>query len=168
MGTPPVKNICPFVVNDTIMLLDTYCGTCYKVAIDDATFAVDIEKIWDLKGDVDDTFGGTHGNPTMRGSTSPIHLHGSTWGCIVHDIIYDNNTVLNTVAKLAYLHTWIEFDVMTGSMTFVSRPFYLIKFGIEFVSGIWYEKKEDTIVLYMGVDDKLPMVVKTFLHDLRA
>lgn len=164
MGAPPVKNVSPFVYGDDLMLLDMYNLAIYKVvfAEDHTSVQKTVDLIPNTSGSASASAIGDH----VRGSTSPVHLHGNTWGCLVHDIIYDNNVTYQTKVKLAYMHWWVEFDVLSGQVTFTSSPFFLIKFGVEFVSGI--EKKNDKIVLYLGVDDKYPMVVTTTLANLRA
>ena len=170
LGAPPVKNVCPFNLDGTFMLIDTLKKTIYAVSekVDDdgkvvgysttpfKTLAVSpsvIPKSVDFE---------------MRGSTCPIHLHGDTWGCIIHDIIYTDNTTFHTKTKLAYLHYFMEFDVNSGMVTFISSPFFLIQFGIEFVSGIAYDSTTDVVSLFMGLDDKVPCVIETPLYNLRA
>lgn len=169
-GPPPVKNVCPFVLGDKLALLDVYNGVIYAVKEKEKE-----EKENSLTYYVEPMIAMTppakgylFGEKRTRGSTSPIHLHGSTWGCIVHDIMYDDNTQLNTKTKLAYLHQWMEFDVTSGNVTFVSTPFFMTKFGVEFVSGISYNKNDGVVSIYAGLDDKHPFVVLTTLYDLRA
>lgn len=169
-GSPPVKNVCPFVLDDKLVLLDVYNSVIYAVKEkkkekDDDPMAYYVEPMVAL---TPPATGYLFGEKRTRGSTSPIHLHGSTWGCVVHDIVYDDNTLLNTKSKLAYLHQWMEFDVTTGMVTFVSTPFFMAKFGVEFASGINYNKNDGVVSIYAGLDDKHPIVVLTTLHDLRA
>ena len=169
-GIPPVKNVCPFVRDGALMLIDTYNEAIYKVDVgpDAVKFTINVTKVVDLHGPYFSVFSTGGPTSTMRGSTSPVHIHGDTWGCLVHDIIYDDNVALNTKAKLAYMHAWIEFDVATGAITFVSSPFYLAKFGIEFASGITYDKSEGVVTIYMGVEDRVAVVITTTLHHLRS
>lgn len=178
MGAPPVKNVCPFVHNDSIHLLDMHTHTIYLVKYEDVNDAKKEEKTThntcteayyttEKKISLQPPDSGyVFGSKTTRGSTSPIHLHGTTWGCVVHDVIYDDNTLLQTKSKLAYLHQWVEFDIAAGCVTFVSSPFFIAKFGIEFVSGI--EKQGAKIHMYMGIDDKCAAIVITDMHALRA
>ena len=44
-------------------------------------------------------------------------------------------------AKLAYMHYWIEIDMNLGQVTYISSPFWVTTFGIEFISGINKEKE---------------------------
>lgn len=175
LGPPPVKNVCPFVVDGHLMLLDTFNMAIYTVDTDKDScnenewIGFPVTLTTRLTGNCSsniflqnkDTKG------TLRGSTSPVHLHGNLWGCLVHDVIYHDIIGNQSKAKLAYLHQWIEFDVTSGKITFTSTPFFLVKFGIEFVSGIELQDNEK-VVLYMGVDDKIPIVIETNLCDLRA
>jgi hypothetical protein len=106
------------------------------------------------------------GLPTtkFRGSTSPIHLHGPIWGAVVHDIVFNDNSRL--VTRLAYYHHWLEFNIDSGTITFVSQGFYVAHHGIEYVSGI--HREGNHIILYSGIEDRLPMRAQTTLADLRC
>jgi len=193
-GPPPVKNICPFVwppppggpgtpehPDARLRLLDTYKRIVYEVSelyedppeADDAADArapadaaprflrFILTKVAALRS--------AAGIPDIgfRGSTSPIHLHGNTWGCIVHDIIFNDTTRL--VTRLAYFHYWMEIDLARGVVTFMSAPFWLAHWGIEYVSGLRRSKREQNVVeIYFGVNDQVPMMALTRLADLRA
>jgi len=188
-GPPPVKNICPFVwppppggpgtaehPEARLRLLDTYKRVVYEVSelyeeapepAEDAPAAAPrflrfiLTKITTLRS--------ASGIPDIgfRGSTSPIHLHGNTWGCVVHDIIFNDTTRL--VTRLAYFHYWMEIDLARGVVTFMSSPFWLAHWGIEYVSGIRRSKREQNVVeVYFGVQDQVPMMALTRLADLRA
>jgi hypothetical protein len=103
----------------------------------------------------------------FRGSTSPVHLHGNTWGVIAHDIIF--NDTPNILMRCSYVHHWIEFDIVRGAITFISRPFFVAHWGIEYISGIQYDKNNSNPVsLYIGIDDKQPLLCKTTLAHLRV
>lgn len=159
IGSLPVKNVCPFVWKDRLCLLDTFLESVYEVSEDngeDNKFVKFVAtKIKTL-----------HGWPERyRGSTSPVHLHGNTWGCVVHDIIFNDNTKL--VTRLSYIHHWMEFDVETGAITFVSTPFWVAHWGIEYVSGINYNKDNGKVILHLGVNDAQPVMFYTTVHDLR-
>jgi hypothetical protein len=181
LGPPPVKNVCPFVHDGKLLLIDTYARVLYvlvdtKPDEEDTTDAVVDPAVFKVV--THSRLGGiplgifkSDGDAGLRGTTSPVHLHGNTYGCVVHDIIYDNNVILNTKSKLAYIHQWIEFEIANQGedvITFVSSPFFCVKLGVEFVSGIDYNKNDNKITLYLGVDDKLPVVIYTTLHDIRA
>jgi hypothetical protein len=65
------------------------------------------------------------------------------------------------------LHHWLEIDVVRGVVTFVSSPFWVAHWGIEFVSGI--ERRPDgAIRIYLGVKDQDAMICETTLYDLRV
>jgi hypothetical protein len=170
LGKPPIKNICPFVHADKIYLVDMYKREFYEVEDDTTLFTVKL--YGKLRGIPLKIFHNIEDNNEMglRGTTSPIHLHGNTYGTIVHDVIYDHNTVLHTTTKLIYLHMWVEFEMCKdgATVTFTSSPFFVQKVGIEFVSGIQYDPAENKISLYLGEDDKIPKVVHTNLNELRV
>lgn len=156
---PPAKNICPFVYKDTLCILDAYGQKVYKVQKEEngnyvATFWKELRN---------------HTNvcAKYRGSTSPIYLHGNTWAYIVHDVIF-NDSASRHGTKLAYKHLYIEFDIERGAITFVSTPFWLMHFGIEFVSGLIYDAKKDAVKMYFGVKDEAPCLCTTTLYNLRC
>lgn len=159
IGSRPVKNVIPFVYQEKLCFLDVFLRKIYELKTNEET------KEWFMETIL-------HLNPASgvstekyRGSSPPIHLHGSIYGCIVHDIIFNDNKRL--VTRLSYLHHWMEFDMTTGFITFISTPFWLAHWGIEYVSGI-EKDKEGKINIFMGVQDKLPMKCVTTVSDLRV
>lgn len=160
IGSLPVKNVCPFVWKKKLHLLDTFLRKVYEVKIDEdtgeivATFLKRIE------------YGGGIDPVAYRGSTSPVHLHGNIWGFVVHDIIFNDD--LRLVTRLSYIHHWVEMDMERGVITFVSSPFWCVHWGIEYISGIRYNKSKHTVELFLGVQDTTPMQITTTLHDLRV
>lgn len=162
LGKPPIKNITPFVHEGKLKLLDIEKGRVYVVEdiLDNdgnwVGFAAPVDIV--LKPGAGVCIDG------LRTSTSPVHLHGNLWGCIAHDCIYYDNTKITS--KLSYLHYWVEFDIRTGSITFVSSPFWIVQWGIEFVSGV-YLNPAGSVVLYIGVNDNKPIMATTTLGDLR-
>ncbi len=163
VGPLPVKNICPFVVQDKLLLLDVYQGKVFEVCYDVETCAISIAYERTLTNDI------VHAYGKLRGSSSPVHLHGNTWGCVVHSIIFNDGT--HKVNQLAYMHHWMEFDVARSTVTYISTPFWCMHWGVEFISGCVLEKKDESlepvINLYLGVRDKLPAKIETTLTDLR-
>ena len=173
IGTIPVKNVCPFVVGEDLLLFDIYkCAiyTCTEqytsVSMDSSSgannapkfekfIATKIKSLVPAPGLSIDGF---------RGSTSPVHLHGNTWGVIVHDIIFNDQAAL--VTRLSYLHIWMEFDVVTGTISFVSTPFWLAQWGIEYVSGFMI--KGEVVTIFLGVNDQMPLSFTTTIQDLRV
>ena len=170
LGAPPIKNICPFILNGEFMLLDTFKKTIHSLSMkeNDTGNGKDVIITPYKHMTLHPSVVPKSVDFEMRGSTAPIHLHGDTWGCIVHDIIYTDNRTFHTKTKLAYLHYYIEFDVSSGLITFISSPFFLVHFGIEFVSGISYDVNTGAVTLFLGVDDKVPCAVETTLYNLRA
>lgn len=165
IGSLPVKNVCPFVWKDNLCLLDIMKAKIYQVSekYDEAEPTKFVKfvatTINTLKSGANTSIEG------FRGSTSPVHLHGNTWGCVIHDIIFNDNTKL--VTRLSYLHHWLEFDVETGHITYLSSSFWVAHWGIEYVSGIHYEKETGKVILYVGIDDRVPVIYHTTLDNLR-
>lgn len=161
IGSLPVKNVCPFVWKDALHLLDTFKKDVFRVDFDDSgdKLALNATRVKKLRA------GAGLPSEGYRGSTSPVHLHGNTWGCVVHDIIFNDNTKL--VTRLSYIHHWMEFDMETGDITFFSTPFWVAHWGIEYVSGIQYDKNNGEVTLYVGEMDRACITAKTTLHDLR-
>lgn len=163
IGCKPVKNVCPYVHNGKMMLLDVFLMAIYEVSdvndTDGKWVKYEVKKVTSLK------FGIGLENVKYRGSTSPVHLHGNTWGCIVHDIIFNDQTVL--VTRLSYIHHWIEFDIVSGVISFVSTPFWVAHWGIEYISGIQLINKHG-VKLFIGVNDTSAIVCDTTLANLRV
>jgi len=158
IGSRPVKNVIPFVYKEKLHLLDVYLRKIYELKTNKDTNEWYVETVKELA-----PAGGVC-TEKYRGSSAPIHLHGSIYGCVVHDIIFNDNKRL--VTRLSYLHHWMEFDIETGLITFISTSFWIANWGIEYVSGI--EKATDgKINIYLGIHDKLPMKAATTLSDLR-
>jgi hypothetical protein len=162
----PVKNICPFVWRGRLHLLDAYMSTIWEIEMerdpDSAGTIVGLKttKVRSLRYAADN-------KPIkMRGSTSPVHLHGNTWGFVVHDIIFNDNAHL--VTRLSYFHYWVEMDIERGVITFKSAPFFLAHWGIEYVSGLRYVAENDQMEVYFGVNDTMPMKCVTSLANLRC
>ena len=169
IGSRPVKNVIPFVYEGKLCFLDVYLRSIYQLqeatlpkgseapATEEGKWTVEtIKKLRPASGISEEKY---------RGSTSPIHLHGNIYGCVVHDIIFnDNKRLMN---RLAYMHYWMEFDILTGLITFISTPFWIAHWGVEYVSGIERDN-EGKINLFLGIQDKLPMKAVTSLSDLRV
>lgn len=160
IGSLPVKNVCPFVWNNQLHLLDTFLESVYELSeecTDDGIFHRFVAtKVRTLQGC----------HEKYRGSTSPVHLHGNTWGCVVHDIIFNDSTRL--VTRLSYIHHWMEFDITTGAITFLSSPFWAAHWGIEYVSGLDYHRESGKVTLFLGVNDASPVAYHTTLADIRV
>jgi len=158
IGSRPVKNVIPFIYKNKLHLLDVYLRKIYELKTNEETkewYVETIQQLVPAAGVCTEKY---------RGSSQPIHLHGSIYGCIVHDIIFNDNKRL--VTRLSYLHYWMEFDINTGLITFISTSFWLAHWGIEYVSGI-EKDKEGKINIFVGMQDKLPMKCITTLSDLR-
>lgn len=158
IGSRPVKNVIPFVYKNKLHFLDAFLRKIYELKEKEDTKEWYVETVKEL------TLGAGVSTEKYRGSTGPIHLHGSLYGCVVHDIIFNDNKRL--INRLAYMHYWLEFDIDTGLITFISTPFWVGHWGVEYVSGI-EKDKDGKINLFVGIQDKLPMKVVTTLSDLR-
>jgi hypothetical protein len=158
---PPTKNVSPFVMNGDLYLLDTFGSMIFTVKKDEGTgeyIAQEVLQLRSAKGISSKRF---------RGSTSPVHLHGNTWGYVVHDVIYNDSSTMPG-SKLSYVHYWVEADFSRGVITFISSPFWCMHWGIEFISGIRYDRNTNEINLYLGIKDELPSLCTCTLHDLRC
>lgn len=160
LGKRPIKNVCPFSHDGALLLLDVYVGKVFEVTINDDDDRVTLAPRTELRW--------VAGTPRFyRGSTSPIHLHGTTWGCVAHDIIFNDDPRL--VTRLSYLHHWLEFDLATGDVTFVSTPFWVAHWGVEYVSGLWRPPGNGARVeLLLGIADRDAFGIDTTLQDLRV
>lgn len=161
-GVKPLKNTCPFVWNGKLCLVDIYTLTIYEIVIekgDDGKESCRLEVIKSLRP--------CHGMSRcmVYGSTSPVHLHGNTWGCVVHEHI---KQARDRTMSLAYISYWMEFDIERGMVSFFSTPFIIAQWGVEFVSGIEYSAKDGVVELYMGIADKVAVVARAKLYDLRV
>ena len=163
IGSLPVKNVCPFVYENKLCLLDFGLMQIYELGFNEDEPKIYISKKLDIGwgAGLD-----KHAESKLRGSTSPVHLHGNLWGCVVHDIIF--NQAKSLVTRLSYIHHWVEFDMSTRQVTFVSTPFWIAHWGIEYVSGIHFDKATNSVSLYFGVADHLPMQCETTLSNLRT
>jgi hypothetical protein len=172
LGKPPIKNVCPFVYDDKLCIFDIYKKELHEIG--DIFTSTDILPKPTLPGAVGwksfiamncrkITTGSGLDIENFRGSTSPVHLHGSTYGCIVHDVIFNESSDQRT--QLAYLNHWIEIDMNLAQVTFISSPFWVFTFGIEFISGMYIVG--DNVELYAGVQDKSALKYITTLSFLR-
>lgn len=161
-GMKPMKNTCPFVYEDKILTLDTLQMCIHEIVCEKQEDGTEVYKPILYKK----LTGCTNLDKySMRGSTCPIHLHGNLWGCIVHEHI---RQAREKMMSLAYISYWIEFDIERAMVTFLSAPFVVAQWGIEFVSGIEYNRDKDEVELLLGVSDQVAVVAKTKLHDLRV
>lgn len=164
IGTPPIKNIVPVVWKEQLWVMDVLKCKMFLLRQDPNTKTMYVEQERVLKCPIQHTYG------PLRGSTNPIHLHGNTWGCVVHSVLFNNTPVKDI--QLAYMHHWMELDLERGCITYISTPFWCMHWGVEFVSGLTKEydakTKEEKICLYLGVRDKQPAKIETTLADLRV
>jgi len=176
----PMKNVVPFVHNNSLKLLDIYTMSIYTVteaqidsevtttADSEATATAPDSEATATKLDCNVENSGSLKSDKIRSnmlrtSTSPFHLHGNMYGVIAHDVI---QTKVNI--KLSYIHYYLEFDISSGNITFISEPFWVLHWGVEFVSGVFFDKSSGSVVLYLGYDDKYPYMATTTLSDLRV
>lgn len=158
----PLKNMCPFVYHDKLCVFDSYNLKIHEIVCEPKEDSTEFYKQVVLK----EMLPCTGFLPrTMRGSTSPIHLHGNLWGCIVHEHIREAR---EKSMSLAYVSYWMEFDIERGVVTSFSTPFVVAQWGIEFVSGIEYYRDRDEIELFLGAQDQVALIAKTKLHQLRC
>jgi len=168
IGVLPIKNVCPFVRDGRLYLLDSYLQKIYSVDEEIDTETGEFKK---FIASVHKTISFANGfaEQKFRGSTSPIHLHGNVWGFIVHDIIFNDNERL--VTRLAYYHYYVEIDMERGVIVFVSPSFWCSHWGIEYISGIRYNpvgNDAGVVELFIGINDKNAIRYTTTLADLRC
>lgn len=145
-----VKNIVPLIY-DHVFFIDVLKGTVYDK---------DLNKHAELNID----------KSQYSGSTQFIQLNDWLFGGVVHVVMYQKMFIRNpryrVINQPIYKHFWIEIDVRNWIVTFVSEPFYIHQYGVEFVSGI--EKLDDNqIRLYYGVDDNRSYACNVALNELR-
>lgn len=160
IGSRPVKNVVPFVQGTDLVLLDIWKSAIYHLH-DEAPADGGVHRLVVSRTQPLAWADGAPGN--YRGSTTPLHLHGNTWGCVAHDIIHSSDPS----QRLSYLHYWLEMDMSRGVVTFVSTAFWVAHWGVEFVSGI-QSFPDGRVTLMLGVQDKHAAVCDTTLHDLRV
>lgn len=167
IGSRPVKNICPFVHEGRLHLMDASLRKILRVdnthEADGATLATPKEFLVSTVCNI--RLGGGIPDVPYRGSTSPFHIHGTTWGFLVHDTIKVDTPALSP-PSLSYYHYYGEIDMATGLVTFMSSPFFVVHWGIEYVSGISYER--DIVRLFFGLEDREAVHAITTLDNLRA
>lgn len=164
LGKPPIKNICIFIYKSKLCLFDIYKKRIYELIDKDTKKSVtEKSKNFTIELIHNITTGNGIDIDNLKGSTNPIYLHGNLYGCIVHTAIYNED---NINAKLAYLHYWLEIDMEYGKVTFVSKPFWVTTFGIEFISGMHING--DDVELYIGLQDKSAIKYVTKLSFLRS
>jgi hypothetical protein len=157
IGTLPAKNILPFVYSDDIYILDVFQKKIFRLDYDTEkdTYVATLYR---------ELSGFPSGLP-LKGSTSPVHLHGDIWGCVVHtDIVNEEQRHTN---RVSYLHYWMEIDVDRGAVTFLSLAFWCAKWSFEYISGIDYNPDTSEVNLYGGVEDRVPVTITTRLCFLR-
>jgi hypothetical protein len=159
IGVRPVKNVCPFVYNSALHLLDVLGKKVYKLDHDKENDTYVATEYMGLQlGQGVDAI-------NLRGSTSPVHLHGNLWGFVAHDSYIDETDMFTY--PLSYVHYWVEMDIVRGFITYVSQQFFCVKWGMEFVTGIAYDGETGAVKLYAGIDDKTSVCVTTTLDKLR-
>lgn len=82
-----------------------------------------------------------------RGSAGPIGLpdeQGGGWLAVVHQALM--------LGRRYYLHRFVRFD-RDWNLVAVSRPFYMLRRGIEFVCGLCLAHGGDHLLLSFGVND---------------
>jgi hypothetical protein len=158
VGALPAKNVLPFVHKGMLLFIDVLMRKVYALK-------TDTEAKWFFETFVELKPGAGIVDKDLRGSTSPIHLHGPIYGCVAHKGIINDSKFARS--HLSYMHYWYEFDITTGLITFISSPFWILLWGTEYVSGI-FKHPNGAISLYLGVNDKTPYVVLTTLNNLRV
>lgn len=145
-----VKNVVPLIA-DQMFFLDVLKGTVYDK---------DLSKYAVLNIDTSQ----------YSGSTQFVRLNDQLYGGVVHVVMFQPMMIRHPKFRYKnrsiYIHFWMELDIKNWIVTFVSEPFYVHHYGVEFVSGI--EKLDDNrICLYYGVDDNRSYKCEVHLNELR-
>lgn len=151
-----VKNITQLVEADTqnLWFIDIYTATVYSYNTTSQT----ISKSHKLDTTLLDERMNTYTN-AIFGTTQYMHIEGSLYGSLVHITKFIGS-------KVYYVYLWIEIDIQTWQVTFVSAPFVIHELGLVFVSCI--EKCNDgNIQLMFGYHDDHTCRCTTTLDDLR-
>ena len=101
-------------------------------------------------------------------SGGAVRLTGSGLGCPTWPTCTGNSYKPVPHQAQGQLHAWIEFDLNSGKVTYASTPFFIASFGVEFASGMEYDKSTGDVCIYLGVEDRLPMTHITNLQHLRC
>jgi hypothetical protein len=150
-----IKNIVPLVDKNTnqLYLIDMNKANVYKY--------VSQNVVEDTKLDTS-IIKASFPQSVLYGSTQFVALHwDNTYGALVHDLYI-------VLGQRYYLHHWIEIDIDEWKLTFVSKPFVLAHFGIEFATGItWDNGSNDTLKILFGLKNSCNFCTTCTLQDLR-
>ncbi len=147
-----VKNITPLLLDDQLWLIDIHTGT---------VFCADskLERSHTIDCSLLDKHMANFTNHIF-GTTPYIQLTDTVYGGLVH-------VTKRIGSQTCYVYLWIEIDVATWTICYVSKPYIINKLGIVFVSHI--EKiGKDRFQLMFGQDDKNTCRCETTLDDLRC
>ncbi len=158
---PPVKNISIFEWSNSLWLWDATSHSIYRLNKDTIT--------------VEDTHKLSIGKSMdwgkwMRTSTSWVPISKQEpWmvGCVVHECLFAQRQGAHD-RRLSYLHYWVEADMRSGCITFLSGPFIVHHWGTEFVSSIEINIENGDAVLFFGVEDNQALIANTTISNLRA
>jgi len=139
-----IKNIVPLQTLTELYFIDIHTKTVY-----DSTLKP-IHTITNLPTDL-----------PLYGSTRFIHLSNNIFGALVHNSFNFSNRNL-----IYYYYYWVELDITTWSITFVSKPFIIYKLSLVFVSDIC--KITDSVFeILFGYKDRRACKGIVKLEDLR-
>lgn len=150
--TKHIKNITPLIHDNKLWLIDILTGTIYKH--DDSTVCpshtLDMSLIHESMA--------AYSNRVF-GTTPYVNIQDTIYGGLIH-------ITKKIGGHTCYFYKWIEIDVATWSVVFVSKPYVIQKLGIVFVSHI--EKiGDDRFELMFGQDDENTCRCETSLRELR-
>ena len=90
-----------------------------------------------------------------------MYKRQNLYGALVHDLYI-------VFGERYYLHHWIEIDISQWKLVYMSKPFILAYFGIEFATGItWENDDHKTVKIYFGLKNTRAYYTICSLQDLR-
>lgn len=142
--TQHIKNIVPLQTATDLYFIDIHTKTVYDSSLKP------IHTIANLPTDL-----------PLYGSTRFIHLSNTIFGALVHNSFSFSNRSL-----IYYYYYWVELDITTWSITFVSKPFIVYKLSLVFVTDIC--KITDSVVeILFGYKDRRACKGVVKIEDLR-
>jgi len=99
----------------------------------------------------------------LCGSTQFVDLHENknTYGGVVHDLYI-------VLGQRYYLHHWVEIDIKEWKLVYMSKPFILANFGIEFATGITRTNdSNDHFKIFFGLKNSCNFSTTCTLQELR-
>ena len=164
-----IKNVVPLVDVSTnrLYMLDICAATVYEYS----TMSKDVSIVnsidMSLKQNLfpkSNIYGSTQYlslyNKDENNDTNNDTNNKNLYGAIVHDLYM-------VYGERYYLHHWVEIDISQWKIVYMSKPFLLAFFGIEFASGITWDNDSNMFKIYFGLKNARSYYTTCTLQDLR-